>query len=658
MRPHYDFRSLWSSPCQGLPTVKSWVITNDLLEITDGDQHLPVSAEQVYASVIENVPAWDDLPGGKCGDASDLKFSRFPADLVAVIEGDVKHGEPCVGFEARTQQGDNFPVSWEAVRKGHVVHADTWYPIVAEDRESIVSLLDSSGVDLPDGRIQTLKGCLVLKKAAWEGWPVIDRLSDESLNKLLFHDIPGTVPEGILAELYPYQLDGWRWLRFIIREEFGGLLGDEMGLGKTLQVISALRDPGGTHRCESALVVAPGSLLENWVREIAKFSPDMKTCKHHGAMRTGNPVVLQNFDIVITSYAIVIRDLSLLKMIHWDAVILDEAQNIKNPEARRTKAVKKIGRRVALAVTGTPVENRLRDLWSIMDFVAPGFLGDLNTFEAHFGESEQAATELEPLVSPLLLRRRIADHAQDLPERIDIPETLELRENEAEAYELVRKTIAAEYGATATLVSLTKLRQFCAHPEIVGAGHISNMRTEFSKFERLMEILSEIFSWKEKVLVFTSYKAIADRIANATANRFRVMAATFDGRLEITKRQPLIDRFTDHAGPALLVLNPQAGGTGLNIATANHIVHYNPEWNPAVEDQASARAYRRGQQRPVTVRRLILAGTIEEVINERLRRKRQIADKAVIGVAGRDTDYADIVAALQRSPFSTEKVNI
>ena len=633
--------------------MKSWVITDDLLEIADGNQRIPASANQVYASIIENQPAWDDLPSGKSGDAAGLNISRFPVDLVAVLQGDAIYDEPCLNFEAHSQQGESFPVSAEAVRRGHVVHAGTWHPVVAGDGDIIVSLLETAGMDLNSDRIQSLKGCLALKKVAWEGGPVIDRLSDNALNKLLFKGVPGKVPEGILAELYPFQLDGWRWLCFIMREDLGGLLADEMGLGKTLQVISAIRDPGGACPRRSALVIAPGSLLENWMREIAKFCPDLKTCKHHGVMRTGRPVVLEAFDIVITSYDIAVRDLSLFKMIDWGAVILDEAQNIKNPYARRTKSVKEIGRQVAVAITGTPVENRLRDLWSIMDFVLPDYLGDLNTFESRYKEDTQAAAALEPMVSPLLLRRRIADHAQDLPERIDVMETLELREEEADAYEAVREAIATEYGAAATLVSLTKLRQFCAHPEIIDDGSAYAANTEFSKFERLMELLSEIIEWQEKVLVFTSYTAMADRITSVAAHRLGVLAATFDGRLEMDKRQPLLDHFKDHAGPALLVLNPRAGGAGLNIEAANHVIHYNPEWNPALEDQASARAYRRGQERPVVVRRLILVGTVEEVIDERLRRKREIADKAVIGVEGKDTDYADIVTALERSPLST-----
>ena len=172
-----------------------------------------------------------------------------------------------------------------------------------------------------------------------------------------------TVRRALRLELYPYQRDGWRWLRFIMHEHLGGLLADEMGLGKTLQVISALRDPGGDAGRRSALVLAPGSLLENWIREIGRFAPDIRALKHHGSSRTGRPADLRCFDVVVASYDTAVRDLSLLKMVEWNVVVLDEAQNIRNPEALRTKSVKQIGRNVGLAVTGTPIENRLRDLW-------------------------------------------------------------------------------------------------------------------------------------------------------------------------------------------------------------------------------------------------------------------------------------------------------
>ena len=519
------------------------------------------------------------------------------------------------------------------------------------DTDAIAALLRDLGLDPETPIPTTLRQCLALRRAAANGGPVINQLCDEVLLNLSSSDRDAR-PEGITASLYPYQLRGWQWLRFIISEEAGGLLADEMGLGKTLQIISALRDPGTSTNTGGSLVVAPGSLLENWVREIEKFCPDLHSIKHHGPERTGSPAELRQTDVVITSYETAIRDLSLLRMIRWHAVVLDEAQNIRNPDTRRAKTVKQLRRRVSFAVTGTPVENRLRDLWSIMDFVLPGYLGELSAFEARYSDNDADASSLEPLVSPVILRRRVQEVAKDLPPRIDIPEILELDEDEALAYDDVRAAVHRDYGHAATLVSLIKLRQFCAHPALL------DERTRFrdySKFIRLKALLGEVFARHEKVLVFTAFTPMADRIAKMAQNEFGVLSATIDGRLPIPDRQPLIDQFTVYRGPAVLVLNPRAGGTGLNIAAANHVIQYNPEWNPAIEDQAAARAYRRGQERPVTVRRLIIANTVEEVMDERLQRKRDVADNAIIGVRGERGDYRDIMAALTRSPLGSSK---
>lgn len=634
--------------------MKSWTLNGDVLEIVDGEERIPATVDQVYASVVEEKPAWSDLPAGKCGEAKGLTFSHYPVEITAVMTTDTVTGQPCITFEAQTQKNETFRVSQLALARGHVVHEGTWYPGYPSNVEEVAILLKEAGYQQEAGSVQTLKGFLNLKKAAIEGGPVIDRLPDDALKKLLVEGADIGKPAGIDAELYPYQVDGWRWLRFIIHEHLGGLLADEMGLGKTLQVISALRDPGDKADAGRALVIAPGSLLENWMREIMRFCPSFRSLKHHGPLRTGRPSDLEEFDIVITSYDTVVRDLSLLKMIKWDVVILDEAQNIRNPDALRTKSIKQLSRKVALAVTGTPVENRLRDLWSIMDFVVPGYLGDLDSFEVSYSENANAAAALEPLISPLMLRRRIAEVATDLPERIDIPEVLEMSEADASAYDAMREAISEEYGSTATLVSLVKLRQFCAHPAILESNGY-NPGNSFAKFERLQELLKEIFCYREKVLIFTPYTKMADYIANMIARNFEAKVATLDGRLPINERQPLIDEFSAHPGSAALVLNPRAGGSGLNITAANHVIHYNPEWNPAVEDQASARAHRKGQKRPVTVRQLIYAGTVEEVINERLQRKRDIAGAAIIGVGGREEDYGDILAALGRSPFSKER---
>ena len=635
--------------------MKSWTLSDDVLEIADGTVRIPVSVDQIILSILKNSPIYQDLPVGKCGDAIALQFSRFPVDMMVVMTAD-KAGLPVLKFEAKTQWSNTFSVSRRAITQGHVVHDNTWFPAFSENANTLNELLNEIDFSLELSRPKRFSGFLLLKSIAVEGGPVVDKLPSDALRKLASEFDTKEKPKGISAKLYPYQKDGWNWLRFIMREHLGGVLADEMGLGKTLQIICALSDPSAEHRNGVALIISPGSLLENWMREFTKFCPTLRVLKHHGRFRTGSPADLLEYDIVLSSYETVVRDLSLMKMVSWNAVVIDEAQNIRNPDALRSTSIKQLNREVGFAVTGTPIENRLRDLWSIMDFVVPGYLGDLKSFERSYVDDVTAATALEPLVSPLMLRRLVSEVASDLPERIDIPEILEMEEIEAHAYDQLRKEIAEQYGAIASLISLGKLRQFCSHPNLLESASDANFR-KFSKFARLQELLEEILSFGEKVLIFTSYTKMSDMIMSMATSKFGVMAATLDGRLDISKRQPLIDQFEENSGSALLVLNPKAGGSGLNITAANHVIHYNPEWNPALEDQASARAYRRGQKRPVTIRRLIYSRTVEEVINERLNRKREISDRAIIGVEGKEQDYADILAALECSPTSDFKDN-
>nr|CAD6597011.1 ATP-dependent helicase [Pseudorhizobium flavum] len=522
-----------------------------------------------------------------------------------------------------------------------------WYPIEPAASAEILQLVESTGASL--GEAASLKAFLAIRKAGAAGASIDDHTAGRAISPLAFAPSGDELPAGVQATLYPYQISGWRWLKFLLTEGVGGLLADEMGLGKTLQIISALSDSGGAP-LRPALIIAPGSLLENWRREISKFAPHLKVLKHHGALRTGRPSELKDHDVVVTSYDNAVRDNSLLNMILWKVIVLDEAQFIRNPDAQRTKAVKRLQREAGLAVTGTPVENRLLDLWSIVDFVLPGYLGDAKSFGSEYADDVDGAAKLEPLVSPLMLRRRVADVAQDLPSRIDIPQLVELDELEIAQYDAERERIHAEYGAAATLVALTSLRRFCAHPDLMSGNAATADPMSFSKFRRMDEIVEEIFARGEKVIIFTSFTAMADMIARHTKNRFGTFAGVIDGRLAIDDRQPLIDRFSAVQGGAALVLNPKAGGAGLNITAANHVIHYNPEWNPALEDQASARAHRRGQQLPVTVHRLLVADTVEDVVNERLTRKRAISGTAVVGLEGREDDYGDIVAALMRSP--------
>lgn len=630
--------------------MKSWAINGDQLELTDGGPARSVTADEVYRAVVENDSPWSHLPAGRHGEIAGIEFSPYPVSVELVVSDASVAGLPSLDVQAVTQRGQRFPVSAQALLSGHVISGGTWYPLAPASVEDVRQLLD--GIDATNGRVRTLRGLLDLKSAAASGGAVVDRTTSGGNQAARLAPDDKDSPDGVHAKLYPYQKAGWRWLRFIVREQLGGLLADEMGLGKTLQVISVLRDPDNGRRLTRALVIAPGSLLENWARELRKFAPDLSILKHHGALRTGRPADLEKHDVVILSYDTAGRDLSLLRMVDWSVVILDEAQNIKNPDAQRTKSVKQIPRRVGLAMTGTPVENRLTDLWSIMDFAVPGYLGDLNAFRSTYSDDTDGATRLEPLVTPLMLRRRVADVADDLPERIDIPEALEMTDDEAAEYERVRQQILDNHGAAGNLVALTTLRIFCAHPGLLEGKHgiTATKTSSYSKFDRLKELLEEIALSGEKAIVFTSYTEMADIIAGFARGQLGVFAVTLDGRLAIDDRQPLIDRFSQTEGPAVLVLNPKAGGAGLNITAANHVIHYNLEWNPALEDQASARAYRRGQTRPVTVRRLYYVDTVEETVDDRVQRKRSMSDAAIVGIEGSAQDLKDVVSALERSP--------
>ena len=631
--------------------MKQWRLYGDQLKVDNDGVPCAVTATVIIGTIIEGTSPVNGLGPGKSGDAISLRFSRYPAVLSGVIEARSGQDVPAVSLTIRPQLGGAFPVSNAALHSGHAVANGTWYSIEQSSLDDLRALLVEAGVD-DTGRILTLGGVLTLKAAAAKGAVVEDALPSGSEATLRFVPAEAGTPTGVSATLFPYQIDGWRWLKFVIGEGVGGLLADEMGLGKTLQVISVLAD-SGTEKLSQALIVAPGSLLENWRREFTKFAPSLSVLKHHGANRTGRYADLQNYDIIIASYDTVVRDQSLMRMINWDVVVLDEAQSIRNPEALRTRTVKSFLRKVGVAMTGTPMENRLTDLWSIIDFVAPGYLGDLGSFVALHDESVDGAQRVEPLVTPLMLRRRVADVAKDLPERIDVSEVIQLSDAEAHEYERIRQEIFDQYGSSATLVALTKLRQFCAHPSILQGAEKAGP-AEFTKFARLVDILSEIAAIGEKAIVFTSYTEMGDMIAGHVEGQMGYFAATLDGRLPIDERQALIDKFSAIEGPAVLVLNPKAGGAGLNITAATHVIHYNLEWNPAQEDQASARAHRRGQTLPVTVHRLFCADTVEDVVNDRVQKKRAIAGAVIVGMQGGGDDYADVIAALERSPIRQE----
>lgn len=316
--------------------------------------------------------------------------------------------------------------------------------------------------------------------------------------------------------------------------------------------------------------------------------------------------------------------------------------------------MKRLPRRAGIAVTGTPLENRLTDLWSLFDFAVPGLLGDLPSFEATFEPQDLAApTRLEPLISPLMLRRRVSEVAVQLPARITIPQPLALSAQGVAEYEQIRKDLQLEYGNAASFVSLIKLRMYCAHRSIVEPAFDPAPLAQSPKYERLVEILEEVVANGQKALVFTSFTKMIDLIVEGIRTRTSAYVDWIDGRVASEMRQSKVDEFEAFDGPAILVLNPRTGGTGLNLTAATHVIHYNLEWNPAVEDQASARAHRLGQRVPVTIHRLYYVNTVEEVMNDRLDRKRRLAGAAVVGTRGEHRDRADILKALRASPLDS-----
>lgn len=458
---------------------------------------------------------------------------------------------------------------------------------------------------------------------------------------------------GLKANLFDYQKSGCNWLVFMYKNHCGCILGDEMGLGKTLQVIGLIGYMKEQTSKISTLVVAPISLLENWKREINKFYPTLKVLVHHGSKRTGYYKDFFDYDVVVTSYSNCQNDLAILNMINWDLVALDEAQNIKNPYSNRAKLVKMINRKMSIAITGTPFENHLTDIWSLTDFVIPQYLGKLSNFKNIYEDSNESAIAIENYLSPIMLRRRVTDVAKDLPERVDISQALSMTENEAQYYDSQRKKYVSEELKSTKIDKIQGLRMFCTHPAVYKKSDVSTEDDPIkysTKYERTCEILDEIFQKGEKAIVFTSFNEM-NRIFNCDIpRRFNVDTFSITGETNINDRQVIVDTFSNLKGSALLVLNPKAAGTGLNITKANHVIHYNLEWNPAVENQASARAYRRGQKKTVFVYRLFYINTIEEVINDRINKKREISDLAVKGNQG-DTDQNDLIRALKLSPY-------
>ncbi len=505
---------------------------------------------------------------------------------------------------------------------------------------------------------------------------------DSALEELLqggderrFHPLP--TPAGMRHDLFPFQERGHGWLRLLGDLGVGAILADDMGLGKTVQAIAMLqseREQFGATAFGPTLVVCPMSVTRQWAKEIARFAPSLRVHVHHGGDRLeGVPLaeMARESDVVVTSYDIATRDAEALATVEWDRLLLDEAQDVKNPLTKRARALRRLPARRRLAMTGTPIENRLGDLWALMDIVNPGLLGSRERFERTFARpieehhDEHALAQLKALVQPFVLRRpkNASEVELSLPQITIEKEYCRLTVEQASLYQAtvdrwMPRIEAHErsFGRRgAVLAMLGQLKQVCNHPEMVLAtGQPLDGRS--GKLERLVELLEQV-PVGDKSLVFTQYPGF-DRLVPHLAERLGHEVGFFHGGLGARRREELVDSFGRDDGPSTLVISIKAGGRGLNLPVANHVFHFDRWWNPAVEQQATDRAYRFGQHKDVFVHSFICTATLEERIDQLLDSKRELAEQVIAGRAEDwlgELDLNAIRAAVALSPEAVEE---
>jgi SNF2 family DNA or RNA helicase len=468
-------------------------------------------------------------------------------------------------------------------------------------------------------------------------------------------------PAELAGELRTYQRRGFSWLAFLDGLDLGACLADDMGLGKTVQLLALLLH----RRSGPNLLICPLSVLGNWQREASRFAPTLRVRVLHGADRPA-PAELAAADVVLTTYAIATRDADALAAIGWDRVVLDEAQHVKNSASAVARAVRRFPARARVALTGTPVENRLAELWSILDFLNPGVLASAHTFRARFAvpieryADEEAAARLRHATRPFLLRRVKSDPAviTDLPEKHLVKHLCSLTAEQASLYRAVLEEMSGKLGESRdkwnkgiVLSAMTKLKQACVHPALL-LGDGSALPGRSGKLERLEEILDGALADGDSVLCFTQFAKFGAMLTPHLAARFGVPVRYLHGGTPRGARDEMVAAFQADERPGVFVLSLKAGGTGLNLTAANHVVHVDRWWNPATEAQATDRAYRIGQDRDVRVHTLVCLGTLEERIDRLLADKGVLAERVVGNGEGWLTalDTAELRELLRLAP--------
>ena len=555
---------------------------------------------------------------------------------------------PKLRIGVRTEIG-NFllPTNFEKASDHYVVE-NNWIPLAQESVESLEKVLASRS--LISGQDLLVADFLYLVNAANNSQ--IELIYESDIADSFKESISdSTIGENLALPPYDYQLIGMRWLGSLYSQGIGALLCDEMGLGKTLQAIGLVEKMQRDAACK-ILICVPNSLIINWSREFTKFAPQITFHTYVGPDRYLQPSDFEKLNIVITTYDLLVRDFSVFQRQNWHTLICDEAQYLKNPDSQRSKAVANIIASTKYLLTGTPVENSLKDLWALSNIIYPGILGTRKRFSDLVDDNPNHAFKIGKGISPLIKRRRVKEVLTDLPEITTIDHAIEVNREFALAYEDIRlRRIPITVGVDSRTVFL-RLRQFCCHPDLVGEGQ---KVLDIPKFSRLNEILNDIFESDQKVIIFSSFLQSIDLLISYCQVWFpEAWIGAIDGRTTPTaqERMDVIDAFSAQIGFSVLVINPEAGGVGLNITAANHVIHFNLLWNPAKEAQATARVYRPGQTADhVFVHRLYYANTVEERMNRILEFKRDLANASMEHPESKE-DLDFIEDALNLSPLS------
>jgi SNF2 family DNA or RNA helicase len=590
-----------------------------------------------------------------------LKFQRFLKSIIFLVELNSNKAKIYPRIDGLLENSIGIEDVKLIIETGYYITNNTCYPIDSDSIKSASDLLfKSNGTDFIPLNI-----ALTLYSKRNEFSFIRFNNEEFNLKDIIESKLYTSRTKLFIKDLYPYQEDGLQWLMYCCINRIGGILADDMGLGKTAQIIALVANLIETDILKPILIVVPSTLLENWKREFQFFAPSIIPYIHHGNFRTGSPIFLTQYKVIITSYSLIINDLYLFNKIDWGITILDEASLIKNPSSERRIALKDLSSEVKIAMTGTPVENSLLDLWSLADYVYPDYLGTKDDFASLYVNKDlgvnlenSSLSQLKSVISYIMLRRKKEDVLDNLPERIDIHQALTMNEDEALIYDKKRNDILEDMhnnpGAQ-ILKLIMELRMFTTHPYLRNPDlqtHLSlnDLKSSSHKFKRTLELLHEVSLRDEKVLIFTEYLTMIDLFRSTLSSYYEMEVLTIDGRIPIEERQQNIDTFSKKDGFNIMILNPKTAGMGLNITAANHIIHYTRQWNPALEEQASARAYRNGQNKGVNVYYLYYTDTIEEIIDNRLRSKMALSDE-VISITESNDNMEEYLITLNKSPL-------